>query len=261
MAYVKTVYVDNSAPDIDAANLNHSEQGIFDAAATADAALPTPGGTNGQFLKRVGGVWVPTSFAASDIPSFPSDVAKALLGDGSWAQIANAQVAAAAALAISKLADPGSAKVIGSLGAGAVAVFPPGTELAYAEVSTATTNITPTTEGTATTYLTAPSFTADGTAVWVEVSIPAMDTPALAGQNLYVVLFEGATAKGNLIRVASPSAAVTRVGMYQRRKLTPAAGATVYTAKTYVDSGTGVLRAGAGSTGVEVPAYIRVVKA
>jgi hypothetical protein len=38
--------------------------------------------------------------------------------------ILNADIAAAAAIAISKLADPGAGKVIGSLGAGAVAVTP-----------------------------------------------------------------------------------------------------------------------------------------
>lgn len=68
MAYIPTVYVDGSAPDISAANLNKTENGLQAAAAVADAALPTPAGTNGQFLKRVGGVWVPTSFVASDIP-------------------------------------------------------------------------------------------------------------------------------------------------------------------------------------------------
>lgn len=84
MSYTPTVWVDGSAPDIDAANLNKLENGVQAAAAVADAALPTPAGSNGQFLKRVGGVWVPTSFAASDIPSFPSDATKALRGDGTW---------------------------------------------------------------------------------------------------------------------------------------------------------------------------------
>lgn len=103
MAYTPTTWVEK-VTKVGPTNLNHLETGLQSAAAVADAALPTPAGTNGQFLKRVAGVWVPTSFAATDIPNFPTDSTKALLGDGTWEQVANAQIAAAAAIAISKLA-------------------------------------------------------------------------------------------------------------------------------------------------------------
>ena len=45
MAYTKTVWVNDESPDINAANLNKMEQGIY------DAQFPT-GGTTGQFLKK-----------------------------------------------------------------------------------------------------------------------------------------------------------------------------------------------------------------
>ncbi len=85
MTYVPVTWIEK-VTKVGPTNLNHLELGVQAAAAVADAALPTPAGTNGQFLKRVGGVWVPTSFAASDIPSYPSDVAKTLRGDGTWAE-------------------------------------------------------------------------------------------------------------------------------------------------------------------------------
>lgn len=39
MAYVKTVWVDDGPPAISAANLNHLEQGVYDAHVTADGAI------------------------------------------------------------------------------------------------------------------------------------------------------------------------------------------------------------------------------
>jgi hypothetical protein len=83
MAYSPLTWVEKSTK-VGPTNMNHLELGLQAAAAVADAALPTPAGTNGQFLKKVGGVWVPTSFAASDIPNYPADVTKALRGDGTW---------------------------------------------------------------------------------------------------------------------------------------------------------------------------------
>jgi hypothetical protein len=71
MAYSPLTWVEKSTK-VGPTNMNHLELGLQAAAAVADAALPTPAGSNGQFLKKVAGVWVPTSFAASDIPSYPS---------------------------------------------------------------------------------------------------------------------------------------------------------------------------------------------
>lgn len=84
MAYSKTTWVDNTSPDINATNLNHLEDGVEAAAATADAAIPAP-----------------SSPGASS----------ALLWTGSaWedALVSNANVAADAAIAYSKLNLTGS---------------------------------------------------------------------------------------------------------------------------------------------------------
>lgn len=86
MAYAPTTWV-GGVTKVGPTNLNHLEGGVQAAAAVADAAttaaaaaqstanaaLPTPAGTNGQFLKKVGGVWVPTSFAVTDIPTASID--------------------------------------------------------------------------------------------------------------------------------------------------------------------------------------------
>ena len=61
MAYTKTVWVDNQSPDINATNLNHIEQGIYDAHTQVDTKITMPsGGSNGQLLaKSVGGAsWI-----------------------------------------------------------------------------------------------------------------------------------------------------------------------------------------------------------
>jgi len=83
MSYSPTTWVEK-VTKVGPTNLNKLELGVQATAVVADAALPTPAGSNGQFLKRVGGVWVPTSFAASDIPNYPSDATKLLKGDGTW---------------------------------------------------------------------------------------------------------------------------------------------------------------------------------
>lgn len=59
MAYTPTIWVDNSAPEINATNLNHLETGVQTAAATADAAIPNPGtkSTNNVLVWN-GSAWV-----------------------------------------------------------------------------------------------------------------------------------------------------------------------------------------------------------
>ena len=66
MPYSPTVWVEKVTA-VGPTNMNHLETGVQATAVVADAALPVPAGTDGQFLKRVGGVWVPTSFATGDL--------------------------------------------------------------------------------------------------------------------------------------------------------------------------------------------------
>lgn len=229
MSYTPTVYVDGQAPDLSAANLNHNENGLQAAAAVADAAVPAPTSkvTNGAVVWN-GSAWVD-------------------------ALLVNANIDAAAAIAISKLADPGSGNVITSAGAGAVAAKPPGYEFAYAEF-TANVNVTATTEATANTVVTAGAVTFDGaTPVVIEfVSIDA----GRGTSNLDLWLFDGSTSLGLWDFTQAAHGFVSL-----RRRLTPSAAAHTYSVRASVDAGTGVVSAGAGGAGVSLPGYVRITKA
>jgi hypothetical protein len=90
MSYTPTVYVNDSAPDLDATNLNHAENGIQAAAAVADAAVPSPASiASGEVPVWNGAAWVRSS--ATKIAS------------GMFAGIKNVDVDAAAAIAYSKV--------------------------------------------------------------------------------------------------------------------------------------------------------------
>jgi hypothetical protein len=120
MSYAPTTWVEK-VTKVGPTNLNHLEGGVQAAAAVADAAqatanaaLPTPAGTDGQFLQRVSGVWVPHTLVAADIPA-----------------LSNAQIAANAAIATSKIdwstnlavkAKSATAQTL-STGVGALVVF------------------------------------------------------------------------------------------------------------------------------------------
>ena len=146
-------------------------------------------------------------------------------------------------------------------GDGAWASATVGVELTYAELTTATTNITATTSGTATTLITAAPFTADGAfAVVIEAYVPDVDTPAAVGQNLYLGIFEDGTLL-SFARFASDSTTIIRVpgGSMKIRRI-PASGSRTYSLRSWVDSGTGVIRAGTAAGGSETPAFIRVVR-
>lgn len=144
---------------------------------------------------------------------------------------------------------------------GVEAVFPPGYELDYAEI-TSDASITATSEGTPNTVITGNSVTYDGTAVWVEFYTNSLRTDSgAAARSLTVFLVEDSTVKGNMAFIRTPAAAFLNAGGTFRRKLTPAAGAHTYVIKAYVSAGTGLVSAGAGGTGAGMPAYLRVVKA
>ena len=98
MPYSKTIWVDGGAPPIDASNLNNLEDGVSKAPYGPDASagfVPVGDGS---------GAWVYEKLPASSISGYPAAVADVLRGDGSWGQVADAQIAAAAGIAKSKLA-------------------------------------------------------------------------------------------------------------------------------------------------------------
>lgn len=172
----------------------------------------------------------------------------------------NVDIGAGAAIAISKLADPGSGKVVG---AGPTAVFPPGYEIAYAQI-TAPVNIVSTTEATGTTIISSGSIVFDGAAVMAEFFAPSVLTDtASAGDSVIISLFEATTQIGRLVLVQTPSVSAGQsISASGRLRFTPSAGAHTYTvtAKTSSTTGTPKVNAGLGSTGDYVAAFIRFTK-
>lgn len=111
MAYTPTVYANGVAPAINATNLNHAENGLQAAAAVADAALaaPTPV-TNGPVYWN-GSAWVSAKLVDAQIAAgagiaysklaLANSIVSADIVDGS---IVNADINASAAIGIAKLA-------------------------------------------------------------------------------------------------------------------------------------------------------------
>ncbi len=140
----------------------------------------------------------------------------------------------------------------------------PGLELAYAQV-TVDTSITATTEGAADTIVTAVAIVLDGsTTIEVIFFSQQVQSPgAAASRFTSVVLYDavgGAAAAsiGGMGLVFTDASARTDAPFYCSRRLTPAAGSHVYSARAYVNAGTGTVNAGTGASGTEAPAFIQV---
>lgn len=138
-----------------------------------------------------------------------------------------------------------------------------GRELDYVEI-TGNVTITGTAEGSETTCITGTSqaYTADP--IIIEVFSPRCDVNAAsAGQALIVVLYDGATILGRIETIIPDSTGASHGrGFTARRKLTPTAATHQYIVKAYKTSTNACLfGAGAGGTGANVPAYLRITRA
>jgi hypothetical protein len=120
---------------------------------------------------------------------------------------------------------------------------------------TANVAITATTEGAADTIVTAPAITFDGgTAVWVEFWAVAA---AKGTTSLSLGLFDGSTGIGGIVA----GFATAGYGLSVRRKVTPTAGVHTFSARGWVDAGSGSVVAGSGGAATNLPGYIRIVRA
>jgi hypothetical protein len=175
--------------------------------------------------------------------------------------LTNSQIDPAAAIAISKLADPGAGKVIGS-SSGAAAVFPPGYEFpgSYVEQTTSVT-VSATTEATANTVVTAGAVTFDGaTPVVIEFYAPYVQPASVATAYVQLVLYDGSSSIGLLGIVGNPAANTMYDPVFLRRRLTPAAASKTYSVRAFQANGNGTVGAGVGGVGANMPAYIRITK-
>ncbi len=177
--------------------------------------------------------------------------------------LTNAMVSATAGIAVSKLADPTTGKVVGSVASAAAAVFPPGYEIGYTEI-TSSVNVASTTEASGTTIISPGALVFDGAPVLCHFFTPglAWDT-ATQGDLLIVSLFEGGT---QISRIALANTSITSVQAYLTvsgfLRFTPSAASHTYTITAFSTSGTGTPKvlAAAKGTGIYCPAFVRFTK-
>jgi hypothetical protein len=233
----------NTSTPLVAAALQHIEDGLEAAATVADAAIP----------KTISGV------ATDKVPVY---------NGSSWVaqKIVNAQVDAAAAIAYSKLALTGSIVNADISASAAIArsklatglTGPPGTELAYTEI-TSNVSVTATVEASATTIVTAGAFTFDGsTKALIIFYSPLVITAAVASATVTLWLFEDGSSIGALGTVKTAAGVDTRVPVTVARRMTPSAASHTYSIRATQSGGNGTVAAAAGGSGNTFPAYIRI---
>jgi hypothetical protein len=139
--------------------------------------------------------------------------------------------------------------------------YPPGYELDYVEI-TSPVSVTATTEGTANTCVTGSAVTYDGsTVVMIEVYTPNLRTDTTtAVRNIAVALYDGSSSIGFLGFMEDNGVDGPANATLMRRRLTPSAASHTYSARAWVNAGTGTFGAGAGGSGAYMPAYIRITK-
>ncbi len=142
--------------------------------------------------------------------------------------------------------------------------FPPGYEIDYAQITTATTSITATTEATANNIVSGNAITYDGSTTVIVHFFAPYNSPdtASAGRSIVYCLYDGSSSIGIIGSVRTPvSGTSLRVPVKLEYRLTPSNASHTYHIKAYVPSGTGLVEAGAGGVGNLVPAFIRITKA
>ena len=136
------------------------------------------------------------------------------------------------------------------------------TPLAYQEF-TANVPVAATAELAATTVVTAPAVTTDGSPIVVEFYAAFVVPAAVVGAYIYFFLYDGATSQGLLAGVMNPSAAANSgTPVFLQRRLTPSAGSHTYSMRA-AGAGTpvGNVYAGVGGAGIWNPGFIRVRRA
>lgn len=133
-------------------------------------------------------------------------------------------------------------------------------ELDYVQI---TSNVSPTatTEGTANTVVTASAVSFDGaTPVLIEFFSPrARPDDAANGRELHFWLYQDGSSIGRIGQVvAGQGGGPATMPIKLERRMTPASGSRTYSIRASVNAGTGVIVAGAGGSGADMPAFIRI---
>lgn len=220
---------------VTAAALEYIEDGIVDAAATADAA---------------------TASAAAAIAKALVDAKGDLIVATAADTVARKAVGAT---------DGMTLRVKSANSDGLEYALPPGHEFDVASVTAAVT-VAATAEASQTTIVAGNSVTYDGaTAVVIEFSCDRVVVETGATKVVVINLYEDST---NLCRIAvlinnGEGTGNLIIPAYGRLRRTPSAGAHTYTVKAHSTGGTATIGAGSGSggAGTDAPILLRVVKA
>jgi len=135
-----------------------------------------------------------------------------------------------------------------------------GQEIDYAQI-TSPVNVTASVEASGDTVVSGNAVTYDGsTVVMITFYAPAF-SPAAGANNLSFLLFDGSSSIGYIGgSLGSDASNVMRVPIMLSRRLTPSNASHTYSIRAIVNTGTGVVSAGAGGAGAYQPAYIRITK-
>ena len=225
MPYSPSTWVDNSSPYVDAANLNNIESGISKAPYVPDASanqVPVWNGSAWVYqLVADANISATAAIAISKLASYPNDSTKFLRGDGTWQTVSSSS------------------------------------QLDYAAITSSTAAINATTEGTSVAVITGNSVSYDGTNVKVEFFVPKIT--ATAGDPT-LVFYRDSTVIGQAFLYHSTGA--QSIGAMTLATIdTPPAGAHTYKVSAFVSANSVTFNAGTGGSGNLLPAFLRVSKA
>lgn len=138
------------------------------------------------------------------------------------------------------------------------------TELDYTEI-TSSVSITATTEGAADTVVSAGAIVFDGsTRICIEFYSPLIQPGATASSQIAVLLYDGSSSIGFILVAMKDGTSTAQrgtTGCLVRRFLTPSAASHTYSIRAFRVVSNGTVVAGAGGSGDNMPAYIRITTA
>jgi hypothetical protein len=155
------------------------------------------------------------ALSPSKLTGYPSDVTKELRGDGTWVKV-------------------------------------PARELGYTSF-TGPATFSAASEAAATTIVTAPAITFDGSTT-VEVEFFTPSTSRGTATTVKYALFDGASSIGILTSIQNVDSVETLV----KTRVTPSAGSHTFSIRGFTGTGLASANAGTGGVGNNVPGYIKV---
>jgi hypothetical protein len=132
-------------------------------------------------------------------------------------------------------------------------------ELAYAQITTAKT-VTTTSDTSADLVVGAPATTFDGGPIIIECVSPTVLAPSTAGAFIALLVYQDGATIGRIGVINNAPGGNLQVPFYGSLRITPTAASHTFLFAARVSGGSGIVGAGAGGDGGNLPAYIRIHK-